>query len=158
MLSETRIYLDLSNDIEQLLDNNQISIEDILRHADIDANVIYDIPPCQTETEAGTKNLRPIIVSAAFSITALSVSTAISQVLNTLYDQPHFVEIQEIHEFRDANGELVLDENGQPVVRFIKRNELIEPRAEDRSTELESSSDGNAFRVKVTLQDKQISE
>ena len=154
-MAQTKIYLELSDEFQQLLADNRISIEYILQNENIDAEVTYGIMPYPAEEEARTKELVTIILAASGAVVAISF--AISKVLNMLYNKPHIVEISENKELRDKNGNILLDEEGKPLFKPVKRYELIEPRREERKDEFEFGFGlKNGIRIKVKSEEKEM--
>jgi hypothetical protein len=133
-MNETKIYLELSDEVQQLLADNQITIEDILRTENIDAEVTYGVLPYQLEEGARTKKLVPIIIGVG--IVVLPVSLAVSQVLSTINNKPHIVEIYDPQQLKDSKGNILLDKDGRPLYKLVKKYELIEPRTK-KNQELE---------------------
>ncbi len=123
-MEETKIYLELSEEIEELLSENKISIEEILERENIEAEVNSGAAPYQTEEGARTKDVVTIILAGSAAVAAISF--AISQVLHEIYNKPHFVEICENEEIRDAEGIVLLDKDGKPQLKPVKRYELLE--------------------------------
>lgn len=59
-MSDTKIYLELSDEIQAVLADNGLSVEDILRREDIDASVSHGLPPCEPE-EGARSNLSTVL-------------------------------------------------------------------------------------------------
>jgi hypothetical protein len=135
-MSETKIYLELSNEIQELLADNDLSIKDILQREEIDAIVTQGIPPFQAEDGARTKDVITIVLAGSFAVAAISF--AISQVLNTLHHKPYFVEYYENVELRDAKGSVLKDREGNPLFKTVKRHEILEPSKENQKKEFEA--------------------
>src|SRR5437588_10162827 len=104
----TKIYLDLPDDIQFLFEENQISIEGVLANLDTDHKVTYESPPYQEEVGVRTKDLVTVIIAAS-AAAVMAISFAISQVIDTLQRRPYFVEVHEIEEIRDSDGNVVID-------------------------------------------------
>jgi hypothetical protein len=82
-MSETKIYLDLSSEIQELLADNEISIADILQQENIEVTDITEgVMPQESEDGARTRDLVPIIVASAALVA--EIGFAISQILNAL--------------------------------------------------------------------------
>jgi hypothetical protein len=148
---ETKFYLELSDEIEELLSDNQISIEDILQNENIDADVTYGILPYQVEEGARDKKIIHIIIAS--SVATLPISFAFSNILNTIYNKPYLVEINKFEVLKDENGKIILDKEGQPIFKPIKIYDLLQPRKEDISNELElkfQDKEGILIKVKTT--------
>lgn len=124
---ENPIYLDLSDDVQQLLSDNRISIEDILRRENIAADISYAVMPF--ETEAGARSKDVVTVILASSAAALLISYAISKVLSEIAGMPHYVKISVPEEVRDANNNVLLDQDGKPIFKLVEKYKILEPRA-----------------------------
>lgn len=136
--TQTRIFIEVEPELQQLLNDNRLSIEEILRQHNIPADIGYgEFPDGAGETSTRTKDPALIIFTSA--ILVLAVGSAISQVLRTLQRRPQLVEWYELVELRDANGNLLLDKKGAPKYKRVKRFELLEPRAEDTNRALQTS-------------------
>ncbi|AFZ61344.1 hypothetical protein H6G54_02735 [Anabaena cylindrica FACHB-243] len=126
-MTTTKIYLELDDDILQFVKSN-VDISDILQTENIDAEVRYGIEPYLSEEGARTKDIVTIILASSAALA--TISFVISQVLNTYYRKPYFVEYYEIHELKDAKGNFVLDKEGNPQYEKIKKYQIIEPKKE----------------------------
>ena len=82
-MSDTKIYLDLSEEFQQLLADNEISIADILQQEQVEvSDVTEGVMPQESEEGARTKDLVPIILASSAAVAVIGF--AISKVLNTL--------------------------------------------------------------------------
>ena len=120
----TKIFLELSEDIEKIFLENSITIEEILDREGLEAEVTTGTAPYQSEKQARTKDLVTIILASSAAVAA--VCFAISQILHEVFNKPHLVEIYECDELRDDNNEILLDDKGKPLLKPKKRYELIE--------------------------------
>ena len=144
----TKIYLDLPPDIQLLLEENRVSIEEELANLGIDQQVTYEVPPYHEEGVRTKELITVIIVASAAAVVA--VSYGISRILETLQRKPCLVEILVPEEVRDASGNVLLDDAGQPVYKMVKKYELLEPRKEDRKGDIEfhfDMKDGVVLKV-----------
>lgn len=145
---ETKIYFELSNDILEALNDNGISIAQILENEGIPAQVGYGVEPTYEGEAARTKDLVEIAtLLVASSGLILSIAYAISRTLNTIYNKPHFISYYEDEEIRDAKGNVLLDKNKKPIFKKVKKNQLIESR-EDRGSEKIQLEAGSAITMK----------
>ena len=154
-MTKTTIYLELSDAIEQLLSENRITIEDILLTENIDAEVTYGVLPYQLEEGVRDKKLIPIIITSSAAV--LSISFAVSTILTTIYNKPYLVEFNEIQEIRDEKGKVILNSDGIPIFKTVKKHELLEPRKEDTDKELEilfEPNKGISIKIKI-LEDQE---
>lgn len=149
-MSNQKIYLNLSNEIQQSFAENSISITDILEQNNIDLNVEYGIMPNSQEEGSRTKDLVPIILASSVAI--LSISMAISQILSVVYDKPHFVEYWAEEELKNSNGDILLDKDGNPQTKLVQKYELIEATKKDKEKKLGIST-GNIM-IKFSSKEK----
>ena len=82
-MSDAKIYVDLSKEIQQLLADNEMSITDILQRENVDFNqVTFETMPEQSEEGARTRGLVPLILASSAAVSAIGF--AISKVVNSL--------------------------------------------------------------------------
>ncbi|MCP4695908.1 MAG: hypothetical protein GY862_03520 [Gammaproteobacteria bacterium] len=125
MTDETRIYLELSKELQQALDDNGITPDEILRKAEIDAKVKHDRLPVQSKK--GGKDLAQVIEFAwAGSAVIASLGFTLTKILNTIYNKPIYVEYEELEELRDAGGNVLLDAKGEPVYKKVPRRQILQ--------------------------------
>jgi len=133
-MQQIKIYLEFSDELQEVLDDNGISIEDILEQEEIDADVTYGVMPAQAEEGARSKDIVTIIIAS--SALVLAIGAAISKILSTYHRKPHLVEYEEVVVLRDGKGKALKDKDGNPLVERVKRYELLEPRATDSEQNL----------------------
>ena len=156
-MSQTKIYLDLSDEFKQLLSDNETEIKDILLQENIDADVTYGVIPQEVEEGARSKDLVAIILASSAAV--ISISFAISKILNTLYNKPHLLGIYEYEELRDDKGNALLSREGKPRLKMVKRYELIEPRREQRRTDMKFSFGiTSGIVIKFSSEEKEVDE
>jgi hypothetical protein len=119
------IYIDVSEEISQILSHNRVGIEDILQREGIDVTVGFGVPPVVTEEGARSKELVPLILAGSALIPAIFFG--LSQFLSTVYNRPYFIEYYEHVELRDSQGEVVTDIYGKPLFKQVKRFALVTP-------------------------------
>jgi hypothetical protein len=154
-MSATKIYLDLPDELQQLLSENHVSVGDLLRQENIEAEINYGTILGQTEEGARSKDVVTIILASSAAVLAIGV--AISRVLQTLNRKPHLVQVDELTELRDAQGNVLLDAHGKPQYKRVKRYELLEPRKEDASASFEvSNKPDQGFVLKFSTAEKQL--
>ena len=133
-MEQIKIYLELSHELQEVLNDNGISIEDILEQEGIEADVTYGVMPTQAEEGARSKDVVTIILVS--SALVLAISVAISNVLSTLYRKPIHVVEDDVIVLQDAKGKVLKDKEGNPLVERVKRHKRLEPRAADHSQNL----------------------
>lgn len=133
-MQQIKIYLEFSDELQDVLNENGISIEDILAQEEIDAEVTYGVMPAQAEEGARSKDIVTIILAS--SALVLAIGAAISKILSTLQHKPHLVEYEEVVVLQDGKGKVLKDKDGNPLLERVKRYELLEPRATDSEQNL----------------------
>jgi len=129
MSDEVRIYLELAPELQQALDDNGISINDLLREAGVDARLSHDVLPLQGEDGVQSRDLMPVITLLAGSSAFIAtIGFTVSKILNTIYNKPIYVQYQEPVEVRNADGNVLLDKRGNPVFKLVPRHEILQPQ------------------------------
>lgn len=150
-----QIYLELPSEFQQLLSDNGITVERILRDENIDARVSFGILP--TAQDATVRSKEPVLIILASAAAVLAVGSAISQVIHALYRKPYLVEVCELIEQTDAAGNVILDTGGKPSLIQVKKYDLLEPRKEDSSHSLETGMNSTkGLVIKFNSSAKQI--
>lgn len=154
-MEQTKIYLELSDELEEVLNDNGISVEDILEQEGIEAEVTYGVMPTQAEEGARSKDIVPIILASSTllltgSAFVFSVGMAISKVLSTLHQKSIHVKQDGYVVVRDANRNVVRDENGKPLVKKVKIHKLLKPTVMNETDELEVKKDAFALTLSST--------
>lgn len=153
---ETKVYLEMSDEIQRTITQNKINISDILDRQGIESRISHEALSYQAEDGARSKELVTVIIASGASIFAIGL--AISQILKTIYRRPHLVEYYELVEIRDQNDKLLLDKWDNPQFKLAKKVELIEPREEDADRIMELSwNTQNGLVLKFGSSEKQRS-
>lgn len=150
-MSETQIYLDLDEELQQLLNENGLSIADLLQQEGIDAQVNTGTLPACSET-VRTKDLVTVILASSAAVTAISF--AISKILHTLHNKPHFVEYQEPVELRDVQGNVLLDKQGNPLFKMVPKREFVVPATKNQQQDFETTLDSSKFVIRLSSGEK----
>jgi hypothetical protein len=124
-MSNTKFYIELSSDIEELLANNQVTLADILQKENIDADVLSGAVPYQQEEGVKTKEIVTIILASSASIAIITL--AITNFLKAWHQKPIFVECDELEPIKNDDGTILLNDNGEPYLRIVKKHKMIEP-------------------------------
>ncbi len=125
-MPQTKIYLELSDEMQGALADNGLDLADLLRREPVDATVAHGVLPVQTESGAREREVATVVLAGAAAVAA--VGFAVSQCLRAIYAKPQRVTWYEPEEVRDAQGDVVRDGQGQPVFKKVKRHQLLEPR------------------------------
>lgn len=137
----TKVYFDLSDDILEILNENGLSIGQILENEGIEVPIEYGIRPSYEGEPARTKDLVAIAMLVAASSGLLtSIAYAINKTLNTIYNKPHLVSFLENEELRDANGNILLDKEGNPIFKINKKYQLVESQENLQNEKIEFKS------------------
>lgn len=153
MSEETKIYLDLSDEVKQFIAGNKIDIQSLLEAEGIDVEVDFGTMPYVEEKGERTKDIVTIIIAS--SALVLSIGYAISQVLSTLNKKTYLVEFYEYEELRDADGNILCDVNSDPIFKKNKKYELFEPRQGESAKEMKLSAGGkNGIVIRVNSSEK----
>jgi len=117
MTSDGKIYLNFSEDIRTLLDEQNIRVQDILEEAGINAEVRFEALPPEHPGER-TRDLVPVIMASSvaaisFSAAVTIITSAISKFLDHHAARPRYVEYEEEKLILDAQGNPVLDKDGK---------------------------------------------
>lgn len=135
-MNDSRIYLNLSDDIRTLLEEEGSSVQDLLAAADLPADVRFEaLPPAHPGER--TRDLVPVIMAGSVAAVSLAaavaiLTAAISRALERKAIRPRYVEYQEEKPVLDAHGNPVLDKEGRvqtirtPVHRFVEPQNLTE--------------------------------
>ncbi len=145
-----KIVLEFSEEIRNVLESNRIELAQILNEEGIDMKLKFEKSPLQ-DTGEGEKALVPIIIASAAAIT--SITFAISKLLEVIYHRPHFVEYTELEIVKDKDGNLLLNENNEPVYKKVNKFKLIDSRPDCSNTEFTTSltkSDGLVLSYKTS--------
>jgi hypothetical protein len=153
--TQTQIYLELPPELQQLLNDNGLSIDEILRQQNVPAEMTYGVLPDEPEASARSKD--PVMIILASAAVALAVGSAISQVLRTLQRRPQLVEYYDLVELKDTRGNVLLDKKGKPQLKRLKKYELLEPRKEGSSQSLEIDlNPANGLVIKFGVTEQQM--
>ncbi|MHB0937218.1 MAG: hypothetical protein ACYC6A_12590 [Armatimonadota bacterium] len=144
------IYLDLSPDIQQVLSDNGISVTDILREKNIAVEVTYGILPGEEDDGVRSRDVVPIILASSSAV--LAIGAAIAMILRVYLRRPRVVEIYNPVELRDAVGNVLLDKTGQPIFKWVKTVDLLEPLPENSQREFKVDGPGIKFKFKEAEQ------
>ena len=151
-VANTKIYLELDDELKRVLDDNELNISDILQNGEIEAVVILGVAPYQSEDNA--RNKEPITIIIASSIAIISVALAISKVLNTLYNKPKVIKIYEPVELRDAKGNILMNKEGNPIFKKIEKYEILQPKLEEKQ-EIKATFDlKNGIAIQISSETK----
>ena len=154
-MPQTKIFIELSDEIQQVINSSKISLEDLLKRQMPDVEIIYGKKIYNSDAGFREKGIVPIILAASAGVA--TISFAISQILHAIYKKPHLVEFYENEILKDNQGNAILDEDGLPILQPVKKYQFIEPRIEDSKKELEFSFGlKNGIVIKIRSEENQM--
>ena len=130
------IYLDIDPALQQLLNDNQIDLNTVLAQENLEAQ-IQSAPLPTSSTGAQSKELVTLVIASGLAISTITL--AVSRLLHTLQQKPHLVEYEEPVEIRDAQGNVLLGQDGKPVFKMVKKSEFIVPPSKTQQTDFEAN-------------------
>ncbi len=131
-VADTKIYLELDDELKNVLEDNELDISDLLQNEGIEAVVKPGTAPYQTE-DNDARDKEPISIIIACSIAIVPIVWAISKGLSTLYNNKPIVEkISELVELRDANDNILMNKDGNPIFKKIERYVILQPKLEEK--------------------------
>lgn len=139
---DTKIYFDLSNEILGILNDNGLTIEQLLENEGLEVQVSHGVfPSYEGEPASTTKaavEIATILVASSGLI--VSVAYALSKTLNTIYNKPHLVSFYENEELRDASGNVIFGKDGNPIYKINKKYKILESKEDFRNEKIEFKS------------------
>ncbi|GAB6145660.1 hypothetical protein [Desulfocicer niacini] len=151
MSESVKIYIELSDDIREWMEDNYLSIEDILEKGDIDAQVEKEIIPCQDERSGRTKDLVPVILASGGAITA--VLFALSHCMKTWINRPVHYTWEEMKEIRDENGK-VIKKNGIPQMKSVRKHFVHDFSPERKKEKIDLDANVKGIHLKMDTEER----
>jgi hypothetical protein len=156
-MSKEKIYIELSEEIQKWLAESNLSIENLLREKIVNSEIIYDQIPYQVDEGARSKDIAMVIIAGSAAV--ISIAFGISQILEAIYSKPFLVEICEIEDLQDLEGNFLVDKYGIPLRKLVKRYEVIGPKQGEKTKEFEINFDlKNGLVIKVKTHSGEISQ
>lgn len=154
-MKKVSLYIEFSPEIHKNIVENRLSISDYLINNNLDASFSYEARPYENEIGVRDKDL--VLTILASSALILSLGAAVSKVLRSIYRKPFLVEYYDIVQLLDAQGKALRDHMGDPILRTVKRFELIEPQPDvDKMTAEVSWSESMGVVIKYTSMNDQM--
>ena len=140
-MSEIPIYIEMDEEIEDMLASSGWSIRKILHKHKIQSSVRFGPLPYQNESGVQTKDAATIIMASSAAI--YLISKAITNVLNEIYHKPIYDTYHEQVSVTDDNGKIIINpETKEPFMRLKKQHVVIKPRQPDKQAELSAGLKG----------------
>lgn len=152
-MDKIKIYIEFSEEIQKLIQDNSINISAVFRDEKVEADISHEYAPYYNEYSERSKDL--VLVILASSAAILSVGTALSQIIRSVYRKPYIVQYSDLEEIRNADGNVLIDKDGYPILKPVMRYELIEPIAEQNRAQIEIKGDSKGIVVRYASSENQ---
>lgn len=138
------IYVDseYSSEIESLV--KQVESDAIVKHGVL--SVLGN-----EEAPARSKDIVPIIIASSAAAAALLFS--ISKLLDSYFNRSHIFEWDELEEVKE-NGELVKDQDGNPIWKTKRKQALMSPERLKDTSSIEFSAGLKGVLLKISSSKK----
>lgn len=149
------IYLELSQEIKKLLAQNNISENDILRRAGIDADVSYAESPFVTDENFKTRDIKTIIMVSAVSLSL--IAPAFVKTINALKNDAEIARETwyELKPVTDPKtGEVLRDKNGEPFFNKVAHLELSQARLKETKEEIKLDTTKKGLSISFSTEEK----
>ena len=154
-MSEIPFYIEMDEEIEDLLASNGMNIREILHREGIDARVKYGPVPYADTEASRTKDVATIIFASAAA--AYLISKAITNVLKEIHDKPVYDEYYELVPVRDAKGNPIKDNETGEIIMTPQKFHFIHEFGKTPGEEKSEMSAGLKGLV-MKFQKKQMPE
>ncbi|OQY56464.1 MAG: hypothetical protein B6245_18290 [Desulfobacteraceae bacterium 4572_88] len=134
-----KVYIELDDELRELPADNEMDISDILENEGIDAEIRTGVVPYQEEDGARTKNLTPELILAGAG-GMMTASFAISKVLRELHRKPIYETWEELEEIRDADGKVLTNKKGEPMMKTVRKHVFIDPDKGSKKDQVEMTT------------------
>jgi len=137
-----QIYLELSEDISKLLEQSNLSINDVLRRANIETDIRYVESSFEDTEGVTTRDLKTVLIVSAVSLAL--IAPAIENVVNVLKNDAERTSVV-WYELKPAvnpkTGDVLRDKKGELILNRIPHIELSQsyPVEETQNIKLDIS-------------------
>lgn len=126
-----RTFIKLSPDVRRLLDENGISLRDILNKHPFAEGEVQEITDPGSGKD-GAKEVATIILATAAAVAVLT--PLIVKAIDVVARRPLVVEDVELVPTLDATGKPILSRSGEPVLYWRRTKKFLEPNANETPT------------------------
>jgi hypothetical protein len=144
--SQTFVFC--SPEIEELLAYNRVDLPDLMSQQSSSIQTAYAHNPA-ADSGDGLKDPTTVLLASAAVI--LSLTPMLSRLLSDLTHKNVVVTEMVLVPVEDSRGEVVKDNNGQPILHWKERAKIIESR--ERSAEKNKLAIEGPFGIKITFDD-----
>jgi hypothetical protein len=122
MKDQTEIFVFTSPEVEQFLLEYRIDLVSLLQQQGVEVDYGFSQDPVATDVQEKSPS-RVIIASAAF---VLALTPLLSQVIQSV--SPKGIVVHELRciPTTDVNGNVVLDKSGNPIMKWVRKEQLQE--------------------------------
>ncbi|MBP1468914.1 hypothetical protein EYB53_024610 [Candidatus Chloroploca sp. M-50] len=113
----------LAPEIQELLADNQISLEALLRRQGVDVQLRFGQDPTVGHEN---KHKDPVTIIVASSVVIAALTPLLVRAFETLAYKPVVVREQVIVPVEDSQGNVVRDAQGNPLLQWVDRTRVIE--------------------------------
>ncbi len=153
-METAKIYVEFSDDIQEWMADNGLSVEDILEKEGIDADVEHDIIPVEKDGSR-TKDVVPVIILASGGALT-SVLFAVSHCMKIWLNRPIYTSWEELEEIRDKDGNVLLDKKGNPQMKTVHKHFVNEPGKSDKKEKIDLKAGLKGLIMKIGSEEKQV--
>jgi hypothetical protein len=121
--SKTRVFLQPSDEISQLVADLGVDWAELLRQEQIEIQQTLTTDPVQV---AGSSEKEPVTVILASAGLIMAIGPALARIITSLSHRPVKVTEIVLVPIEDSKGNVVRDEAGAPVLHWVERSKLLE--------------------------------
>ena len=136
-MAETKIYLDLPPDLRRVLDDNGLTVEDVLRREGIDLplEIREEELPAAAEGERERDIGLVLMGTAALTVSIGAAASMVILALSRFFrDREHAPKVVEKHVVKEITGA-----NGKPQRVLVREAQFIQPDEAPSATEIDTT-------------------
>jgi len=133
-MTETAIYLEISLDGLEALEQNKINISSILADEQIEGIVEQGYGNYDSSANSRTKDIVSIIIASSAAV--VSIGYAISRVISSINNKKQTLILDSMEEVRDKDGQVLFDKEGKPFYKIVKSVEIVDPAKVEQTSYL----------------------
>lgn len=135
---KTPIFISLSDEVEEVINENRIDLISELNREGLD--VERTNMPHRATGDAGTKD--PVLIILASSVAVGAVSMGIAKIIQALGNRPVVTKNRKLVPLTDGSGRVLRDENGKIIKYWAEESSLLEPQKAQGKDRLSASFGG----------------
>lgn len=142
------VYVRMSDDVQGLLAENDVSLLDLLKSEGIQARVAAASDPA-SDASVGTKEPITLVLATAAAIAALT--PVLTRAINAISRRPVVVRETVLAPVESSSGEIVKSSTGKPILSWVERTRVIS-RQQPASSEQSSMTIETPLGIDLTLE------